>query len=157
MKSSSVSITFRSIIAASLATIALAAAAKDKPHLTLTATSEVVFDDMFPGQAGGPKIGTVSGDRSKGAHISFVKFPPGMVAPLHTHTNEAEGVVVAGVMSHWEEGESQTSAKKLPPGSYFKEPAMIKHYTACAAGAECVAAIIQHGKWDGNPVKTPDK
>jgi len=134
---------------------ALAAAGKEKPRMTLIATSEITFDDMFPGNPAGPKIVTVSGDRQNGAHISIVKFPPGSVSPLHTHSNEAEGVVVSGVMSHWHEGETQASAKALPAGSYFKEPAMLRHVTACAAGSECVAVIIQKSKWDGKPVEQP--
>jgi hypothetical protein len=58
-------------------------------------------------------------------------------------------------MSHWLEGETQASAKPLPAGSYFKQPAKLKHYSACAVGAECVLSLIQKGKFDVNVIEAP--
>ncbi len=66
-----------------------------------------------------------------------------------------EAVVISGVVSHWHEGEDQASAKPLPAGSYFKQPGKLKHFSACAPGADCLMGAFQKGKMDANLLEAP--
>ncbi len=131
-----------------------AAVAKEK-ELKLVAASEVNFEAMMPDMPQGPKLGTVSGDRTKGAHITLVKLPPGMTSPVHIHSHEVEGIVLQGTVKHWAEGKTQAEAKALPAGSYFLQPAKLKHSSACEGTTECIMAVIQKGKLDMQPVEPP--
>ncbi len=155
MKIPSIKLMVLASAAFALATTGGEAAAKEKQQMTLTAASEITFENLVPGQEGGATAATVSGDRNKGEHLTLINLPAGTVGPMHTHSSEVDGVVISGVVFHWHEGETQASAKPLPAGSYFKQPAKIKHYSACAAGADCLMIVFQKGKFDANLIDAP--
>jgi quercetin dioxygenase-like cupin family protein len=97
----------------------------------------------------GVQIAVVDGDPSKGASHFFLKFVGGFSAPLHHHTANHFGTVVAGTLLLTVDGNEQ----KLPPGSFFAFSNKTKHATGCAAGADCVLSMDARGKWDVVPEK----
>jgi quercetin dioxygenase-like cupin family protein len=120
-----------------------------KAHGALMAsTADLKWNDVpgFPGV----KLTVVEGDASKGPHHSFIKFAPGFSAPLHHHTADHYGTVIAGTLVLTVGGK----ANKLPAGSYFGFTDKTKHATACEAGAECVIFLDVRGKWDVVPEET---
>lgn len=85
------------------------------------------------------------GDRTSGAHGSFVKLPAGFVSPPHTHTEDYYAVVISGVMASGSEGKPDIP---LAPGSYWFEKGKERHVTKCLSSNECVFFQSQRGKAD---------
>ena len=110
---------------------------------TFTSYEEMKWDDL-----GGPKMANASGDYKKGPYAGLFKIPAGFTSPLHTHTGEYEAVQILGTSTHWVDGEDGKAAKKMTPGSYWKMPSKLPHYSACAAGTDCVVLIMQKTKFD---------
>jgi len=100
----------------------------------------------------GPEASPIQGDFTKGAHITYLKFPAGIKTPLHTHSADYVGIVIGGNMKHWTPGKPETE-KKLPPGSHWFIPSKAKHISECLPGVECMLVIIQQQKFDFLPVK----
>ena len=95
----------------------------------------------------GPMASPVSGDFTKGAHITYLRFPPGAKTPLHTHSADYVGIVLSGNARHTVKGIPETE-RILPPGSHWFMPANVEHVSECVPGAECVMALIQGEKFD---------
>lgn len=104
----------------------------------------ITFDDIIPGVVA---FGTVSGDREKGAHRTFVRIPAGQATPLHTHGAAYEAVVIQGNFENPTEG-NDASNTVLTAGSYYTVPAGAKHVTRCAADSpvDCISFF-----WQGVP------
>ena len=124
---------------------ATAADSKKGGHAVLTPANDIKWSDVpnFPGV----KMAVLSGDPAKGAHHSMLKFTGGFAAPLHHHTSDHYGTVVAGTLALTVDGQET----KLPPGSYFSFKGKGKHMTKCEAGADCVLSMDVRGKWDVIP------
>ena len=114
------------------------------PKAKFVANDEVRWDDV----GGGPKLGLLSGDYTKGPYGALLRLPAGFTSPLHSHTGTFEAVEIAGTSSHWLKGEDGTKAKKMTPGSYWTIAGKADHVSACAAGADCVMFIWQKTKFD---------
>lgn len=95
----------------------------------------------------GPMASPVSADFTKGAHITYLKFPAGAKTPLHIHSAGYVGIVISGNARHTVKGVPQTE-KILPPGSHWFMPANVEHVSECIPGAECVMALVQDEKFD---------
>lgn len=95
----------------------------------------------------GPMASPVSADFTKGAHITYLKFPAGAKTPLHTHSAGYVGIVISGNTRHAVKGLPQTE-KILPPGSHWFMPANVEHVSECLPGMECVMALVQDEKFD---------
>ena len=95
----------------------------------------------------GPMASPVSGDFTKGAHVTYLKFPAGAKTPLHTHSADYVGIVISGNTRHAVKGVPD-SERILPPGSHWSLPANVEHVSECLPGAECVVALIQNVKFD---------
>lgn len=108
----------------------------------LIPTAEIKWIDV-PGMTG-IQIAPVDGDPSKGASHFFLKFAPGFAAPLHHHTANHSGTVVAGTLDLTVGGKEQ----KLPAGSFFSFSGKTAHMTKCEEGAECILSMDVRGKWD---------
>src|SRR5690349_19700487 len=63
----------------------------------------------------GISAASVSGDMTKGAARFFLKYPVGLVTPLHFHTANHHVTVVSGAITLTVGGKET----KLGPGSYF--------------------------------------
>lgn len=98
----------------------------------------------------GPLASPVSGDFSKGQHITFIKFPAGMQTPVHTHSHDYVGIVISGVTRHFIPGKPETEVD-LPAGSHWSIPAGLPHISECRPGAECVMALYQDESFDFHP------
>ena len=103
---------------------------------------QIKWNDV-PGMTG-VQIAPADGDPGKGPSHFFLKFSPGFAAPLHHHSANHSGTVVAGTLELTVGGKEQ----KLPPGSFFSFSGKTPHMTKCEAGAECVLSMDVRGKWD---------
>lgn len=141
----------KKIIAAAFAmTLALAAFAphaaekdgKKGGNAVLTPANDMKWSDVpgFPGV----KLAVVQGDPAKGPHHSMLKFAGGFAAPLHHHSSDHYGTVVAGTLVLTVDGKEN----KLPAGSFFSFKGKKQHVTKCEAGADCVLSMDVRGKWD---------
>lgn len=96
-------------------------------------------------EGSGIRMALLWGDPKKAAYGGFLKFPAGWQAPLHHHTYENKGVVLAGTLVVTPEG---GTPKEMGPNSYLVVPGGLKHTTACKAGADCVIFGQQPGADD---------
>ena len=112
--------------------------------------ADMKWTDLDPRNGPGVKIADISGDHTKGAFSSFIKFPAGFAAPLHTHTNPVKIIVVSGTFVQQPEGKAEF---RLGPGSYLFQPGGdYKHTTACDKASECLIFAESIGAFDLKPV-----
>jgi anti-sigma factor ChrR (cupin superfamily) len=112
--------------------------------------ADLKWGDLNPTGAPGVKIADVWGDHTKGGYGAFLKFPPGFLAPLHTHTSAIKIVVISGTYIQTPEGQSE---HRMGPGSYVFQPGgSYKHISACDKASECLLFIESTGKFDLLPV-----
>jgi hypothetical protein len=97
----------------------------------------------------GIELAPAEGDPAKGPSHFFLRFAPGFKAPLHHHTANHSGTVVAGTLVLTVAGQE----KRLPAGSFFALNDKASHTTSCEAGAACVLSMDVRGKWDVVPEK----
>ena len=91
----------------------------------------------------------------KGAmHCSFTKFPKGTEIPMHTHTNDIAGVVVARTFGSTDEG---GNGKPQPAGGFQSIPGGLKHSTKCTADADCTVFGCLPGAFDMKMAKAAAK
>ena len=114
---------------------------------------DVKWTDLDPVGAPGIKIADLWGDHTKGAYGSFLRFPPGFLSPLHTHTYAIKAIVLSGTYTQVPEGKSQA---RLGPGSYMYQPGGdYKHVSGCDQASECVLFIESEGPFDLKVVEAP--
>jgi anti-sigma factor ChrR (cupin superfamily) len=134
------------VLLAGLSSFASRAPAADKGAkmggAVLVPATDIKWNEV-PGMTG-VQIAPVDGDPSKGPSHFFLKFNGGFAAPLHHHSANHSGTVVAGTLALTVDGKEQ----KLPPGSFFAFTGKTKHETRCEAGADCVLSMDVRGKWD---------
>jgi hypothetical protein len=97
---------------------------------------------------GGPQLGTVWGDATKGPHGSFLRLPKGFVSPAHLHTGDYYAVVIEGTVTNAEAGKPEVP---LGPGSYYLQKGNVHHVTKCLGDADCLIYISQSGGFDFIP------
>jgi len=110
-------------------------------------TDEQIHDPENPTAVPGPLMVDVWGDRSRGPHGTLGVFPPGFVAPLHTHTHGYDGVVLRGEMSNPfgtdleplldEDPSNDHGTTTLAAGSYWHVPGGAQHTTTCLGPEVC--------------------
>ena len=113
-------------------------------HLKYGSTG--VTDDVH----GEVKAAAAYADDAHGAHGTFLKMPGKFVSPLHTHTSDEWGVIIAGVFAN---GKSANPDMLLPAGSYFFQKAGEAHISKCVSENECIIFLSQSGKYDFLPAK----
>ena len=126
------------------------AAAAEKPAFDpnkeiATPVDAINFENINPAI----RMGAAWGDRSKGKHGTFGKFPAEFITPFHTHSGAYHGVVLKGVMTNPFEGEQ--NPPKLGPGSYWYVPANAVHATACASATPCEFYFHAEAAFDFKP------
>lgn len=83
------------------------------------------------------------GDMTDGKHGTFLKFSPGFVSPVHSHTADYAAVVIEGQMANYQPGQTPIP---MGPGSFWYQKGKQAHTTACLSETGCLAFIIQgHG------------
>jgi hypothetical protein len=96
-----------------------------------------------------PAFASIEGDAMKGAHYAYLKLPAGFTSPAHSHSSDYWAVLVQGKMTHWAvQGGSEAESKQLGVGDLTYMPAKTEHISKCFAGADCIMAIFQKGKFD---------
>jgi len=100
----------------------------------------------------GPEMWSLQGDFLSGAHVTYIKFPAGTITPLHIHSADYLGIVIAGTTRHTIRGELE-SRKILPPGSHWYIPANAEHVSECLPGFECIMAVTQTTSFDFIPLE----
>ncbi len=95
----------------------------------------------------GPTVSPVSGDLANGAHITIVRFEPGMKSDVHVHSRDYTGVVIQGTGQHYEEDRPETKID-LPPGSHWVVPANVPHVSTCTSEIACMFVLYQDDAFD---------
>ena len=123
---------------------------KMKAEAVMMPTESMKWEEMKGGPPGVTYC-NVWGDMGKGAYGAFIKLPPNLNNPLHSHSNDTKVVVVAGSFYMADESGKQTV---MGPGSYFMEPGWMKHTSGTK---EQGATLFQQstGKFDFNMAETP--
>jgi mannose-6-phosphate isomerase-like protein (cupin superfamily) len=86
----------------------------------------------------------VSGDMEKGPCRFFLKYPAGLVTPMHHHTANHHVTVISGAITLTVGGKEH----RLGPGDYFMLADQAMH-TAKVEGKEDAVFFIQaEGPWD---------
>ena len=146
MKPSTRTLTYSFVLLAVTSAGAVADATENDHQSTHTAATELNWIDS----GFGPQVSPVSGDFSKGEHVTYVKFAAGVATPLHTHTADYVGIVITGVTMHWEPGKPETE-KQLSAGAHWFMPANVEHVSECLPGTECIMALYQSSPMDFLP------
>src|SRR5262249_34854325 len=114
--------------------------------------ADLKWTDLDPKGAPGIKIADVWGDHTKGGYGAFVRFPAGVLAPLHTHSHALQIVVISGTYTATPEGKAD---QRPGPGSYELHPdGNYKHVSGCDKASDCVLFIESTGAFDLKPVAT---
>ena len=121
-------------------------------HAADQATRTPLSDIKWTKSPLGVEVFGAFGDASKGPHITYIKFTPGQKTPVHTHSADYTGVVVAGTGRHYLPGKPETETE-LPVGSTWFMPANLEHISECMPGAACIFAVYQQGPNDFIEVK----
>ena len=141
------------ITAVSLASATLFACAAqagpgfDPQRIVATPSSELKFENINPAI----RMATAWGDKGKGAHGTFGRFPASFITPDHSHSGAYHGIVVKGVMTNPFEGEK--NPPKLGPGAYWYVPAEVVHATACVSETPCEFYFHAASAFDFHPVE----
>lgn len=123
--------------------VALLAAA---PALGAGETVVVAKDELKWKDMGGPGVAAaqVDGDMEKGPSRFFLKYPVGLVTPVHHHTADHYVTVTSGSMTLTVEGREY----KLGPGSYFALTGKASHIAKVEGNEPAVMFIQADGPWD---------
>ncbi len=123
-------------------------AAKGKKTAEIRAAETLTWAD---GPMKGVKVAALWGDMTKNAPFgALIKFEPGLMHPLHWHSQTLKLLIVSGTFLHRDEGGMEV---RLAPGSYLVQPANSRHMSGCAPGNECLFLMQGGGRFD---FKTPD-
>ena len=86
----------------------------------------------------------VSGDMEKGPSRFFLKYPAGLVTPMHHHTADHHVTVISGSITLTVGGKDH----RLGPGSYFMLADRAGHIAKVEGNEEAVFFIQAEGPWD---------
>jgi glyoxylate utilization-related uncharacterized protein len=126
-----------SISAALLAASPMATA--DGPTVVIK-SAELAWKDMGNGVAAAP----VAGDMQKGASRFFLKYPAGLVTPMHHHSADHYVTVVSGSITLNVNGKDH----KLGSGDYFALTGKAAHTAKVEGKKEAVFFIQADAPWD---------
>ncbi len=148
-------ISLRSVVVASLAVVgigfagsAIAAKGAAKKEIVQWNLTDLKWQDM----PNSPGIQQAEVYKKGATHCMFVKFPKGTESPMHTHTQDIVGVVVAGTFGSTDEA---GNGKPQAAGGLQSIPGGFKHTTKCTADADCIAFACQPGPFDHKMAKAP--
>lgn len=93
----------------------------------------------------GVMISPVWGNYTQGAYGAFIKFPVGLQAPFHYHSNEVKIIPIKGAYIYTPQGGTK---QRFGPGSFVRYPGGDRHTTNSAEDTETIFFIEQPGKFD---------
>lgn len=97
----------------------------------------------------GVRAAAVDGDMKKGPCHFFLKYPAGLVTPLHHHSPDHYVTTLSGNLVLVVDGKDHP----LPPGSFFALTGKEPHAARCEGKEDCVMFIDARGPWDVVPEK----
>ena len=107
----------------------------------VTAKADLQWKEMgIPGVASA----TVSGDMAKGPSRFFLKYPKGLVTPMHHHSADHYATVISGSITLTVNGKDHL----LGPGSYFALTGKASHMARVEGNEDAVFFIQADGPWD---------
>jgi mannose-6-phosphate isomerase-like protein (cupin superfamily) len=128
------------VIAAAIFSAAPALAAETGKSVVL-AKSDLKWKAMgTSGVAAAP----VSGDMEKGPCRFYLKYPVGLVTPLHHHTANHHVTMISGSITLTVGGKEH----RLGPGAYFMLADRAAHVAKVNGNEEAVFFIHAEGPWD---------
>jgi quercetin dioxygenase-like cupin family protein len=141
-------ISLSSVVAVSLAALgigfavsAMGAKAAGKKELVQWSLADLKWKDV----PNTPGLQQVDAYKKGAMQCLFTRFPKGTEVPMHTHTNDIAGVVVAGTFGSTDEG---GNGKTQAVGGFQIIPGGLKHSTKCTAEADCVVFSCLPGAFD---------
>ncbi len=102
--------------------------------------AELKWKDM----GNGIKAAVVSGDMDKGASRFFLKYPVGLVTPLHHHDADHYVTVISGSITLSTGGKDH----KLGPGAYFALTKKAPHIAKVEGKEEALFFIQADSPWN---------
>jgi len=95
----------------------------------------------------GVSMAVVDGDTAKGPSHFFLKYPVGLVSPLHHHSADHYVTTISGTLLLTAGGKEH----KLAPGSFFALTGKEPHVAKVDGDEPCVMFIDARGPWDVVP------
>jgi quercetin dioxygenase-like cupin family protein len=105
------------------------------------AQEDLEWVEIIPGVA----FAAAYGRWTEGAHGKFVRFDPGVSAPMHRHNSAYRGVVVQGELTNPYPGEEVVVMR---PGDFWRVPADMAHSNECVSDEPCVFFTYGEAAWD---------
>jgi len=110
-----------SVVGVALVACSLSVAvAQSKKEPVFVESEKAEFKEVVPGV----KKKILWGNHDKGPYGAFTKFDPGLINPLHTHTNEVRIVVLRGAYIYKPQNGNE---RRVGAGSYISIPAGAVH------------------------------
>lgn len=101
-------------------------------------------DLKWKAMGNGIEAAAVSGDMDKGPSRFFLKYPVGLVTPMHHHTANHHVTVVSGSITLTVGGKEH----RLEPGSYFMLSNRAPHVAKVEGNEAAVFFIQAEAPWD---------
>ena len=120
----------------------------EKAQISNIPVQDLAYDITPEGVAFAP----LDGNRFDEPYMAMVRLPAGLESPAHVKSANMFGVMISGSMTHSAVGTATGDEVILPPGSYYKIPAGMKHVSKCVSDVECVTFLYQDGRFDFQPV-----
>jgi quercetin dioxygenase-like cupin family protein len=114
--------------------------------MTVTAIEDAKFTPVNPQRPQGAQMAVLWGDPNTGPSAMLLRIDNGAGA-MHVHSADYQCVILEGTMQHWEQGQSQTQAKLLRPGSHWFQPGNVAHSDACVT-EQCLMYVQWAGPRD---------
>jgi quercetin dioxygenase-like cupin family protein len=120
------------------------------PTVTFVKQQSVTYQEIIPGAV---SFGPAFGDRSFGAHGTFVRIKKGATTPSHLHSNPYRAVVISGTFENPTLG-SDASNASFGPGTYYSIPGGEQHISRCSANSatDCLTFFWQSTQFDFTPI-----
>ncbi len=131
--------TLLAVLAAALFSAAFAHAAEAGKSIVVPKA-----DLKWKAMGNGIEAATVSGEMEKGPSRFFLKYPVGLVTPLHHHTANHHVAVVSGSLTLTVGGKEH----RLGPGSYFMLSNRAAHVAKVEGSEPAVFFIQAEAPWD---------
>ena len=113
----------------------------------VTSIEDAKFAPVDPARPQGAQMAVLWGNPQTGPSATLLRLNKG-VSAVHVHTADYHGVVLEGTVQHWQQGQSQTEAKLLRPGSHWFQPGNEAHSDACLTD-QCLMYVQWAGPRDG--------
>jgi len=128
-----------------IAFVFAAAGAQTKKDVSFVDSRKAEFKQVAPGV----KKAVLWGDQDAGPYGAFTRFDPGLVNPLHTHTNEVRIVVLRGAYIYKPKDGKE---RRVGPGAYISVPAGDVHVSSGDKKEGALFYEESPGKFDLVPV-----